>query len=110
MEAEIRLGGALTAEGKLRGAEPLLLEADAIGHHLPVHLVPWQLAEAERALGGCLAALGRSSTAPALLEGSTAGLRMHPRALLSGKMALARAGTHSECNLAHLQVLKTRLL
>jgi len=64
MEAEIRFGGELTAEGKLRGAEPLLQEADAIGHHPPVHLLPWQLAEAESALGGCLAALGRTSAAP----------------------------------------------
>lgn len=91
MEAEIRLGEALTTEGKPREAEPLLLEADAIAHHPPVHLLPWQLAEADSALGGCLAALGEPSGAAALLERSKAGLRMHPRAAIR-KMALARAG------------------
>lgn len=89
MAAEIRLGEALTAEGKLSEAETLLRTSDANAHHPPVPLLAWQIAEADRALGECLAAMGKSREAAALLENSRAGLRTDPRAAIRD-MAVAR--------------------
>lgn len=78
MTAETRLGEALTALGKAKVAEPLLREADASAHHPPVHLLSWQVAEADYALGVCLADLGKSSEASELLERSKVGLETEP--------------------------------
>ncbi len=89
MAAKVRLGEALIAEGKLGEAERVLRDADTTAHNPPVHLLPWQVAEADNALGECLAALGKRREAAALLEGSRADLKTHPRAIIR-EMALSR--------------------
>lgn len=90
MTAEIRLREALTTEGKLREAEPLLREADAMAHHPPVHLLAWQIAEADIALGQCLRKLGESAQASTLLERSRLSIEAHPRACIR-EMDLSRS-------------------
>jgi hypothetical protein len=54
VEVQVRLGAILTAEGKAGEAEPLLRNAVESANHPPFALVPWQVAEAESALGTCL--------------------------------------------------------
>jgi eukaryotic-like serine/threonine-protein kinase len=93
MAAKIRLGEALIREGKAGEAEALLRDADTTAHHSPVHLLAWQVAEADSALGECLTALGKSGEAAALLEHSRADIKAHPRAIIR-EMVLARIQVH----------------
>jgi serine/threonine-protein kinase len=79
MSAEIRLGEALTAAGKASEAEPVLREALAAAYAPPFRIPAWQVGEAESALGGCLAALGRTEEARALVWRSRQKLATDPR-------------------------------
>lgn len=79
LEAEVRLGEVLTWEGKAGEAEPVLRDAAELAQHPPFPLVPWQVAEAENALGACLLSLRRSAEAGPLLKESEAGLQSDPR-------------------------------
>jgi len=80
IEAETRLGEGLTAEGKMATAEPILREAVSAAHHESFPLQAWQIAEAESALGVCLAKLGRSGEAESLLASSDRPLLAYPKA------------------------------
>jgi serine/threonine-protein kinase len=77
--AEIRLGELLVRERKLDLAEPILREAERSAHSAPFALLPWQVAEAEDALGRCLVALDRRSEGLALLRESAQGVTAIPR-------------------------------
>ncbi len=88
--AEVRLGEVLTATGKLSEAEALLRAAAQAAHRSPYPLVPWQVAEADSALGVCLARLGHTAAGLALLRSSQDALSTHPEAALR-KHALDRA-------------------
>jgi serine/threonine protein kinase/tetratricopeptide (TPR) repeat protein len=88
--AQARLGEVLTAEGKLDESAPLLREAVEAVQNSPFPLEPWQVAEAESALGVCLAKLGQTTEARALIEKSTDALKTHPEAALR-KQATDRA-------------------
>lgn len=79
LEADVRLGEVLTWEGKAADAEPVLRAAVQSAQHPPFPLIPWQVAEAENALGACLVSLHRSEEGSALLEKSRAGLETDPR-------------------------------
>ena len=79
LAAEVRLGEVLTWEGKAGEAEPLLREAVDSAQHPPFPLVPWQVAEAENALGACLMSLHRPDEARPLLVESEAALQTDPR-------------------------------
>jgi tetratricopeptide (TPR) repeat protein len=79
MTAEIRLGEALTAEGKATVAEPLLREALASAYAPPFRIPVWQVGEAESASGRCLAVLGRTKEARALVRRSRQKLATDPR-------------------------------
>jgi len=88
MTAEIRLGEALTAEGKAAGAEPILREALASAYAPPFRIPAWQVGEAESALGWCLAVLGRTEEARALVWRSRQKLATDPRPIFR-KLAAA---------------------
>lgn len=76
---EVRLGEVLTAEGKAPEAEPVLRDAFRSARSAPFPLLPWQIAEAQSALGTCLMALNRASEAEPLLAASRADLQKDPR-------------------------------
>ena len=90
--AKVRLGEVLTAEAKLPEAESVLREAVNSAHNSPFALVPWQVADAESALGVCLARRGQNGEARSLIEKSMAALKTHPEAALR-KRALAKAAS-----------------
>ena len=75
---QVRLGEALTAEGKAPTAEPILREALASAYSPPFRIPTWQVGEAESALGWCLAALGSKQEAHRLLEQSQKKLAADP--------------------------------
>jgi serine/threonine protein kinase/tetratricopeptide (TPR) repeat protein len=78
--AQVRLGEALTLAGKTGEAEPLLRQALAAMKGEPFPLEPWQLAEAESALGACLSAGEPSSVEGVrLLRDSQGTLATDPR-------------------------------
>jgi tetratricopeptide (TPR) repeat protein len=77
--AQVRLGEALIAEGEAGQAEPILRNALASARNAPFALLPWQVAEVQSALSGCLAALHRTGEAEPLAEESRAGLKLHIR-------------------------------
>jgi serine/threonine-protein kinase len=77
--AEVRLGEVLTAEGKVQEAEPTLRDAVASAHSAPYPLLPWQIAEAQSALGTCLVAIGRSAEGEPLITASQNDLQKDPR-------------------------------
>lgn len=87
--AQVRLGEVLMAEGKNSEAESLLRDAARAARHSPFLLVGWQSAEAENALGACLARMGRMSEALPLLRNSQAALKAHPQMIFRTR-ALAR--------------------
>ena len=72
----------LTQEGKAAEAEPLLRQAVAAVNGEPFRLLPWQIAEAQNAFGGCLAALGHSTEAASLLREIRTALLSDPEAAL----------------------------
>ena len=88
--AQVRLGEVLTAEGKLSEAERILREAAQSGHNSAFPLVPWQVAEAESALGVCLPRMYQTAEARTLLQKSHDALKTCPEAALR-RQALARA-------------------
>ena len=90
--AEVRLGEVLTAEGKLDEADSLLREAVKSAYNSPFPLVPWQVAEAESALGVSLARREQMEEARALIQKSNNALKTHPEAALR-KQALSRAAS-----------------
>ncbi|HEY4841740.1 MAG TPA: serine/threonine-protein kinase [Terriglobales bacterium] len=77
--AEVRLGEVLTAEGKAEVAEPLLRQSLASARSAPFPLLPWEIAEAQSALGTCLLALNRLPEGKQLREASEADLQKDPR-------------------------------
>jgi serine/threonine-protein kinase len=77
--AEVRLGEVLTAEGKTTEAEPILRNALASARSAPFPLLPWQIAEAQSALGTCLLALNRLAEGEQLQKASQADLQKDPR-------------------------------
>ena len=79
MIAQVRLGEALTAQGRAVEAEPLLRQALRSTADSPFPLVRWQVGEAEGALGTCLSMLGQHSEADQLLQLSKGDLEHHPR-------------------------------
>ena len=87
---QVRLGEALTDEGKLDEAEIILRQATQLAHTSPVPLAPWQVAEADSALGVCLERRGQMGEARKLLQNSNAVLKTYPDAALR-KRALQRA-------------------
>jgi len=91
MTAEIRLGEALTAEGKAAVAEPILREALASAYAPPFRIPAWQIGEAESALGWCLAALGRTEEARALVWRSRGKLATDPRPIFRKLAATHRS-------------------
>jgi eukaryotic-like serine/threonine-protein kinase len=82
VSAETRLGEALTSEGEFQLAEPILREAVNTAHTAPFPLLPWQVAEPERALGVCLGELGHAAEAESLLRNSRTPLASYPVAAL----------------------------
>jgi serine/threonine-protein kinase len=93
--AGIRLGEALTAEGKATIAEPILREALASVSAPPFQIPPWQVGEAESALGWCWATLGRTQEARNLLRQCQKKLAADPRPIFR-----KQAAAHLE-SLAH---------
>ena len=87
--AQVRLGEVFMEEGKNSEAESLLRDAVSAARHSPFPLVAWQSAEAENALGACLARMGRMSEALPLLRNSQAALKAHPQMTFRTR-ALAR--------------------
>jgi eukaryotic-like serine/threonine-protein kinase len=77
--AEVRLGEVFMRQRKLDLAEPILRQAERGANSAPFALLPWQVAEAEDALGRCLLALDRRSEGLALLRASAPGVRAIPR-------------------------------
>ena len=90
ISAEVRLGEAPMDEGEAVQAEPVLQQALASARTAPFPLLPWQMAEAESALGACLVALHRYSEGQILLRDSKSVLRTHPEATLR-RTALRRS-------------------
>jgi eukaryotic-like serine/threonine-protein kinase len=88
--AQVRLGEVLTAEGKLDEAESMLHDASQAAHNSPFALIPWQIAEADSALGVCLVRLGRTAEGVRLLRSSQDALKTRPEAAIR-KHALDRA-------------------
>ena len=78
--AEVRLCEALLNEKKLSEAEPLLRAALNSARSSPFSLLPWQMAESQSALGGCLGAEGNRAEGEKLLRASLPGLQGHPQA------------------------------
>jgi len=74
-----QMGEVFMREGKLDLAEPVLREAVRSAKSAPFALLPWQVAEAEDALGRCLVAVDRRSEGFALLRASAQGVRAVPR-------------------------------
>jgi len=79
MLTQVRLGESLTAQGRAADAEPILRQALKSANSSPFPLVPWQVGEAEGALGACLSALGQHPEADQLLRQSKGDLEHHPR-------------------------------
>jgi hypothetical protein len=80
--SQVRLGEALTESEKPREAAPVLWDALASAESAPFPLLPWQVAEAGNALGGCWARLSRSVEATNMLRQSKAALTGYPEAAL----------------------------
>jgi hypothetical protein len=77
--AEVRLAEILLAAGKASEAEGAMREAMRAANASQFPLLPWQIAEAESALGACLQSLGRDAEAQPFLSRSGPNLRMDPR-------------------------------
>ncbi len=77
--AEVRLGEALLAEKQYVGAESVLQEAAVAARTAPYAPLPWEVAEAQNALGACLIETGHTKEGEALLRQSQEGVMKHPR-------------------------------
>ncbi|MFN7996555.1 MAG: serine/threonine-protein kinase [Bryobacteraceae bacterium] len=80
--AEVRLGEVLTSANQLPDAELILRKASASAHSSPFPLTAWRIAEADAALGVCLALRGSTEESSRLLRGSESALTRHPQAAL----------------------------
>ena len=80
--AEVRLGEALTSEGKLNSAGPLLSDAVKSAHSSPFSLQPWQVAEADSAMGAYLVKRGKMSQGESLLRNTDVAMRDYPQAAM----------------------------
>ena len=87
--AEVRLAEALTAHGDWRESEKILRGAMDDIRSAAFKLAPWRVAEAESALGMCLAAQGQTAQARRLLESSQSALASAPHPVFR-KLAAAR--------------------
>jgi TolA-binding protein len=79
--AQVWLGEALTASGKLNEAQQALEGAMQAARSAPFALAAWRIAEIQTALGMCLAAQGKSAEAKQMLESSEKGLKNDPHAV-----------------------------
>jgi TolA-binding protein len=79
--AEVWLGEALTASGKLSEAAQVLRGAMKEARSAPFAFAAWRIAEIQAALGICLAAQDKSSEARSLLEESQKGLKSDPHGI-----------------------------
>jgi Flp pilus assembly protein TadD len=86
--AEVRLGQALTAEGRASEAKPILREALASAYAPPFRIPDWQVGEAESALGWCLGSLGRTDEARRLLVQIQKKLANDPRTVFRKQAAV----------------------
>ena len=78
MVSEIRLGEVLVRVGKVQEAGTYLKHAAMVAHHPPVRLLPWQVAEADRALGVWYRASGDITEGAELIARSKDGLSSDP--------------------------------
>jgi serine/threonine protein kinase/tetratricopeptide (TPR) repeat protein len=80
LATEVRLGEALTLAGRAAEAEPILRGVLAAAKAEPFPLLPWQIGEAQSALGACLMAHdGASAEGQKLLRESEKALKSDPR-------------------------------
>lgn len=77
--AEVRLGEALLAERKDAEAETVLRDALVGAQTSPYAPLPWEIAEAQSALGACLEDTGRVKEGEMLLRQSQTSVMKHPR-------------------------------
>jgi eukaryotic-like serine/threonine-protein kinase len=91
IDSDVRLGEVLVDERKYQQAEPILRQAAVAAHQSPFPLLPWQVAEADIALGTCLALEGNPSEGRRLIRQSETSMRSHPNAALR-RRSLERAG------------------
>ena len=89
--AEVRLGGVLIDEHKYEEAEPLLQRASLAAQQSPFPLLPWQVAEADMALGACLVREGKLADGQKLIRQSEGAVRSDPHSSLR-RRSLSRAG------------------
>jgi len=98
--AEVRLGEALTEEGKLDSAEPLLSDAMKSAHNSPFPLLPWQIAEADSAMGAYFAKRGKASQAENLLRNTQPPMKGYPQTAMRRRIlhrtALLERAVHSQ--------------
>jgi hypothetical protein len=78
-QAEIEVARTLMSYGRVADAEPLLRHATQFVRNPPFPLPPWQVGEAESALGWCAGLLGRKFEAVSLLKSAVPKLLSHPR-------------------------------
>lgn len=90
--AEVRLGEALIDEGKLDLAEPLLSDAKKSAHNSPFPLLPWQIAEADGAMGAYLVKRGNTLQGETLLRTVPAAMKNYPEAAMRRRILERTAG------------------
>jgi hypothetical protein len=88
---EVRLGEVLIDEHKYAEAEPLLQRASLAAQQFPFPLLPWQVAEADMALGACLVGEGKLADGQKLIRQSEGAVRSDPHSALR-RRSLSRAG------------------
>ncbi len=88
--AEVRLGEVLIDEHKYAEAEALLQRASVAARQSPFPLLPWQVAEADMALGACLDREGRLAEGQKLIRQSEGTARSDPHFALR-RRSLSRA-------------------
>jgi len=82
LAAQVRLGEVLLRENRLKEAESILRDARHAAGQSAFPLLPWQIAEAQNALGACLFLEGERTEGSAFLRGSYEPLRTYPQAAL----------------------------
>ena len=84
--SEIRLGEVLTEEGKLDSAEPFLSDAVKSAHNSSFPLLPWQIAEADSAMGAYFAKRGQVSQAERSLRNTEAAMQEYPQVAMKRRI------------------------
>lgn len=84
--AEVRLGEVYSAANKTELAAPLLFDAEIHAHNPPVFLLPWQVGEADGAMGILLVKQGKASQAYPLLRNAGIGMKSCPEAAMKRKI------------------------